>query len=77
MPSDDSKDGGKSAILPKSCFPNAKPGDTLSVTVKRVNENDLEVEPQGGESEHEEAAPDSEAAESDQNGSPMRSMLED
>lgn len=65
---------GKTAILPKSCCPECKPGDTISVKVVRVNENDVEVQCEGDEDHEEEQAPESTP---DEGSGPMRSMLED
>lgn len=66
----------KSAILPKSCFPEAKPGDSLTVKVTRVNEQDIEVEPEGCKEDEQEQPPEEAAPPSDDGGG-MRSMLED
>ena len=76
MPEQPSQSGGKTALLPKHCFPDAKPGDKLSVNVVRVHDEEIEVEPEcGDEKPPEEMAekPDSGQAE----GGPMTSMLED
>lgn len=68
----------KTAILPKNCFPDAKPGDSITVKVTRVNEQDIEVEPEGCQSdENEESGSAPTPDEGGDNGSPMRSMLED
>jgi hypothetical protein len=80
-PPEESKGGARTAILPKSICPECKPGDTISCKVTRVNEHDIEVEPQGGGEQQEEEQPPEEesppADEGGENGSPMRSMLED
>ena len=39
----------ETALMPKSMFGDAKPGDTITVKVKRVFEQEIEVEPAGKE----------------------------
>lgn len=43
--SQDSGQQGKTCLLPKSAFPNAKPGDSLSVEVVAVHGEEIEVTP--------------------------------
>jgi hypothetical protein len=38
-------ESGETALLPKSLFGDVKPGQTLTVKVKRVFEEEVEVEP--------------------------------
>ena len=64
----------KTALLPKSCFPDAKVGDSISVKVVGVHESELEVEAAGdckSGSLNDESVPE------EDNDGPMRSMLED
>jgi hypothetical protein len=69
----------KTAVLPKSCFPDAKPGDNVTCKVTRVNEQDIEVEPQGCAKEDEsgEQPPEEQPPQGDGQPGEMRSMLED
>ncbi len=39
------QDNGKTCLLPKSAFPDAKPGDSLSVQVVAVHGDEIEVTP--------------------------------
>lgn len=76
MPEKPRESGGKTALLPKHCFPDAKPGDKLSVNVVRVHEDEIEVEPECHEDKPgEEVAEKPESGQSE--GGPMTSMLED
>lgn len=43
------EDSGESALLPKSMIGDAQPGDTITVRVKRIFEEEVEVEPMGKE----------------------------
>lgn len=43
----EAEDAGESALLPKSMFGDAKAGDTITVKVKHVYEEEVEVEPVG------------------------------
>jgi hypothetical protein len=81
---DDSPDGGdnaqaeapasgKTCLLPKSAFPDAKPGDTISVEVVRVHEQEIEVQPAGQKTEE----PDEPAQAPPPQGDGLSSMLED
>jgi hypothetical protein len=45
----DEDEGAETALMPKSMFAGAKPGDVISVRVKRVFEEEVEVEPDTGE----------------------------
>lgn len=62
MPDDPYDDGGDSGapptpdqegsasqtcLLPKTCFPDAQPGDTIKVEVVAVHDDEIEVQPQG------------------------------
>lgn len=40
-----SEAAGKTCLLPKSAFPDAKPGDSLSVQVVAVHGDEIEVTP--------------------------------
>lgn len=57
-------EGAETALMPKSMFGDAKPGDVITVKVKRVFEEEVEVEPvgsggdEGGPPENEMAAAD-------------------
>lgn len=42
---------GKSCLLPKSAFPDAKPGDSLSVQVVAVHGDEIEVTPDNDDSD--------------------------
>jgi hypothetical protein len=42
-PEESQESMGKTALLPKSSFPNAKPGDKLSVEVTAVHGEEIEV----------------------------------
>lgn len=55
----ESKDGeteseGKTALLPKSMFGDVKPGDTVTVKVTHIYEDEVEVEKTGEAEESEE-----------------------
>jgi hypothetical protein len=69
----------KTAVLPKACFPDAKPGDNITCKVTRVNEQDIEVEPQGcaKDDKSEEEPPEEQPPQEDAPPGDMRSMLED
>jgi hypothetical protein len=72
--------GGKTCLLPKSAFPEAKPGDKISVSVVRVHEQEIEVEPAGQSEEKSEDAPQEAPEPSPEGGGQgggMASMLED
>jgi hypothetical protein len=69
--------GPKTCTLPKDAFPDAQPGQVLTLEVVRVHDDEIEVAPQGSDQEE---APPEEAPAPDEGGSdegPMRSMLED
>lgn len=70
----DDQEPTKTALLPKHCFPDARPGDTISVTVVNVHEDEIEVEAAGCETAEK---PESGSQEPEEDNGPMRSMLED
>jgi len=39
------EEAGEAALLPKSMFGDVKPGQTITVKVKRIYEEEIEVEP--------------------------------
>lgn len=52
-------EAGESALLPKSLFGDVKPGQTITVKVKHIYEEEIEVEPAGSGEEDTEAESDS------------------
>jgi len=51
-------EGAETALMPKSMFGDAKPGDVITVRVKRVFEEEVEVEPDTGEEADDESGGD-------------------
>jgi hypothetical protein len=75
---DDEKGDAKTSILPKSFFGHdVKPGDTCSIKVSAVHEDDVEVMPcEGGEEKEPGMDPDEPMPEAASQPNSMASMME-